>query len=118
MMKRLVLLFGLVGFIGCFLPLWGDVSWFDLRATLGWTVYLVIAAFAAPAIVGMSKEPMRRNDALGSAGAFGYILFVVHSDLWKMIFDSRIGGRLMGVSAVLGCAAALIAVATARKPSA
>jgi hypothetical protein len=118
-MKRLVLLFGLVGFIGCFLPLWGDLSWFDLRhLEPGWTVYLVIAAFAAPAIVGMSKEPMRRNDALGSAGAFGYILYVVHSDLWRMIVASRIGGRMMAVSAVLGCAAALIAAATARKPAA
>ena len=117
-MKRVVLLFGLVGFIGCFLPLWGDVSWFGLRDTLGWSAYLVIAAYAATAIVGGSKAPLRRNDALGAASAFGYILLVVHGDLWKMIFHSRIGGRLMGVSAVLGCAAALIAALTSRKPTA
>ena len=115
-MKRLVFLFGLVGFVGCFLPLFGDLSWFDLRHyDEGWTVYLVIAAFALPALVGFSRDHLKLHDAIGAGTGFGYVLYKFHGDLWTLIFRSGIGGKLMGGAAILGFAAALVAALQSAK---
>jgi hypothetical protein len=107
-MKRLLLAFGVIGFVGCFLPMIGDLSWFDLRhADGGWTVWLVIAAYAVPALVGASKAPLKSADALGALGAFGFIVWKFHGDLWNLIFHTAIGGMMMGIAAVLGLVASL-----------
>ena len=117
-MKRLVLALGVIGFIGCFLPLAGGTSWFDLRHVIeGWTVWLVIAAFAAPVLVGLSRAPMRAMDAIGVAACFGYVAYKLHGSLWNMIVHGQIGGRMMGVAAVFGCllsAFSLVSVAKTR----
>lgn len=116
-MKRLVFLFGLVGFVGCFLPLAGDVSWFDLRySEIGWRVYVVLAGYAVPALVGFSRDRLKIADAIGAGAGFGYVLYVFHGNLWNMIFHSAIGGMLMGIAAILGFAASLVAALQSAKP--
>ncbi|HEY1554273.1 MAG TPA: hypothetical protein VGF94_05530 [Kofleriaceae bacterium] len=102
-MKRLVLAFGVIGFVGCFLPMVGELSWFDMRHfDEGWTVWLVIAAFATPALVGLSRTPFKTADAAGATAAFAYIVWKFHGHLWDLIVHSAIGGMLMGLAAVLG----------------
>jgi hypothetical protein len=101
-MKRLLLACGLIGFVGCFLPLLGPLSWFDLRHEVGWTAWLVIAAYAVSAIVGLSKTPLRRADAAAALTAFGFVLWHFHGDILKLIIHTRIGGMMMGIAAVAG----------------
>lgn len=117
-MKRLVLVFGLIGFIGCFLPMLGELSWFDLRHfDEGWTVWLVIAAFALPTVLGFSKS-MRLADAAGATTGFGYVLWKFHGDLWNLIFHTAIGGMMMGIAAVVGFLVSLGALVQAAKSKA
>jgi len=109
-MKRLVLAFGALGLVGCFLPIFGDVSWFDLRHEGGSTVWLLIAAFATPTVVGVTRNRLGFADALAAVLGFGYALYRFHGDLGTLIFHTGIGGTLMAVAAMAGFGAAVLAL--------
>lgn len=115
-MKRVIFLFGLVGLIGCFLPLGFGLSLFDLRHfSEGWTVYLMLAAFALPTLVGASKSESAGAAAAVGAISFGYLAYKFGTDIFDLLLHSSIGGIAMGVSVIGGFASSLLALGTSAK---
>ncbi|HEY0253782.1 MAG TPA: hypothetical protein VGC41_19765 [Kofleriaceae bacterium] len=113
-MKRTISILGLIGLVGCFLPLIPHLSLWNLRAfTEGWTVYLVIAAFAFAAYAGAAAK----SDAIaGLAGlaSFGYLAFKLGTDTFDLVFHASMGGILIGVAVIGGVLASIAALATPR----
>src|SRR3954470_5044635 len=99
-MKRFVLAFGLIGLVGCFLPFIPGLSFFDMRHFDAWPVYLVLAAYAIPTLIGASKSALGFGDALGATGAFGYLLYKFGTGTIDLILHGSIGAIMMGVAAV------------------
>jgi hypothetical protein len=107
-MKRLGLVFGILGLIGCFLPFWLGHSFWDLHTSEGgWRVYLVLAAFAAPVL---ATQGTRATALLGIAG-FGYVAWRVFGlDVVTFVRDGSIGARLMVAGAYGGLVTSLSAL--------
>jgi hypothetical protein len=115
-MKRLVLLFGVLGLVGCFLPLVAGLSWFDLRHfDQGWTVWLVVLAFAIPTYVGATSDESDRATAIAAAGSFGYLAYKFNTDVFDLVFHGSIGGIMMGLALIGGAATSLLALAATRQ---
>jgi hypothetical protein len=114
-MKRSIFAFGLLGLLGCFLPLVAGLSWFDIRhLDQGWTVWLVLAAFAVPAYVGASTSEGERTAAIVATGCFGYLAYKFNTGVFDLLFHASIGGIMMGVAVIGGLASALLALSVAR----
>src|SRR5262245_40476483 len=103
-MKRGIALFGLIGLIGCFLPLGLGISWFDLRE-LDSVVYLVMLAYAVPTVVGLTATS--KLGVWAAAGAFGYIAVKFGLDSFTLFTHASIGGIMMGVGLVGGVVATI-----------
>jgi hypothetical protein len=112
-MKRLGLVFGILGIVGCFLPFVLGISFWDLRAADGgWRVYLVLAAFAAPVL---ASQATRSGALLGVAG-FGYVAWrVFGSDVLTILRHGSIGAILMVVGAFGGLLSSISALASSRE---
>jgi hypothetical protein len=100
-MKKTFALFGLLGLVGCFLPLAFGISLWDAREA-GFEVYLVLAAFAVPMFMGLADK-LHPASSLISTACFGYILWTFGLFGTKdLILHGSIGGILMGVSVIAG----------------
>jgi hypothetical protein len=109
--KRFILGFGLLGLLGCFLPLTLGVSLFDLRHfEHGWHVWLVIASFAVPAYVG-ATEPDKTAGVVGSV-AFGYLAYKFGTGVFDLLFHASIGGIMIGVAVIAGLVSSVTALCT------
>jgi hypothetical protein len=107
--KRSILLFGLVGIVGCFLPMLLGMSWFEMRRfDEGWSVWLVMAAFALPTFVAAGADTNRLAAIVGTA-SFGYLAFKFGTGVFDLLLHTSIGGILMGVSVVGGLASSVLA---------
>ncbi len=106
-MKRAFAIFGLLGLVGCFLPLAAGISLFDVRAFDAAGVYLVMAAFAVPMFLGLAgKLPAAAK--VGAVGCFAYLLFYKFGfDTFDLVVHGAIGAKLMGVAAVGGLVTSL-----------
>ncbi|MGE0402811.1 MAG: hypothetical protein AB7T06_39265 [Kofleriaceae bacterium] len=101
-MKKTFALFGLLGLVGCFLPMVFGISLWDAREADALQVYLIMAAFAVPMFLGFADK-IYPAASLISAACFGYVL-------WKfglfgtkdLIIHGSIGGILMGVATIAG----------------
>jgi hypothetical protein len=110
--KRALLAVGLLGLVGCFLPLTMGVTWFELRHfDPGWTVWIVMAAFAVPALVGGVGGKLDKSDAIASTVSFGYLAYKFNTDTWDLVFHGSIGGLMMGVSLICGVFVSIAALA-------
>src|SRR5689334_8753820 len=115
-MKRFLLAFGALGLVGCFLPLVLGLSWFDMRhLDPGWTVWLVMAAFAVPAFIGATDGELDRADAIAATVSFGYLAYKFNTDTWNLVFHASIGGIMMGIALVCGLGYSLLALAATKK---
>lgn len=115
MMKRLVLLFGVLGLVGCFLPLVFGLSWFEMRHfDEGWTVWLVLAAYAVPAFVGASRDESDRTAALVGTACFGYLAFKFGTGVFDLVIHASLGGIMMGVAVIGGLACSLLGLSATR----
>lgn len=115
-MKRTILAFALLGLIGCFLPLAIGLSWFDMRQFGdSWKVWLVLAAFAAPAYAGASRSESDRVAALVGVASFGYLAFTFGTGVVDLVIHASIGGIMMGVAVIGGLASSLLALGSARR---
>jgi hypothetical protein len=113
--KRTIFLFGLVGLVGCFLPMIVGVSWFEMRHfDPGWSVWLVIAAFAFPTFVAAGADDTRVTAIVGTA-SFGYLLAKFGTGVLDLIVHASIGGMMMGVAAIAGLASSLLAFGAPRR---
>ncbi len=110
-MKRSILAFGLLGLVGCFLPLALGVSLFDLRQFEGgWRVWTMLAAFAVPAYVGASRTESARTAALVGTASFGYLIYEFRTGVFDLVFHASIGGIAIGVAVIGGLASSLLAL--------
>ena len=113
-MKRFIFGFGLLGLIGCFLPVALGLSLFDMRHfDSGWHVWLVLGAFALPTYVGAAKTEGDAATAVVGTASFGYLFykFGFHGT-FDLIFHTSIGGIMMGVSTLVGLTLSLLALFT------
>jgi hypothetical protein len=109
-MKRLIFAFGLLGLVGCLLPLGGGVSLFDLRV-FDWHVWLVIVAFALPTYVGLSKTEGDVAAAVVGTASFGYLFYRFFGHIFDLAFHASIGGFCIAIALVLGLACSLLSLA-------
>jgi len=110
--KRPIAILGLVGLIGCFLPLGLGISFFDIHHVAWMPVILMLAAFALPTFVGFnSTDPAA---ALAGVLGFGYVVFRYNTDLLDLVIHADIGGKMMGIAAIGGL---LASFATFVKPT-
>jgi hypothetical protein len=115
-MKRFLLGFGALGLVGCFLPLVLGLSWFEMRhMDTGWTVWLVMAAFAVPTFIGSTKGELDRADAIAATVSFGYLAYKFNTDTLDLLFHASIGGIMMGVALIGGLCASILSLAAAKK---
>jgi hypothetical protein len=112
-MKRLIVGFGLLGLVGCFLPLAAGVSLIDFRHFEAWPIYLIVAAFVVPVIAGLDDKltPLR---CLAALIGFGYVAVKFNTGIWDLVVHADIGGKMMGVGAIGGLLASLGGFAEAR----
>jgi len=102
-MKRVIALCGLVGLVGCFLPLTLGLSLFDLRQfSEGWHVWMVIAAFAVPTFAGFSHSEGDRAVAIAGLASFGYLAYKFGTGTFDLIVHGSLGGLAMGAAMVAG----------------
>lgn len=109
-MRKAIAAFGVLGLVGCFLPLVGGISMFDLRHLDALPVWLLVLAFAAPMLAGLADSAVMIVGAFG----FGYVLFKFGFDTVNLVLDAGIGGKMMGVAAVAGFASSLLGFAEKR----
>lgn len=110
-MKRYILLFGALGLAGCFLPLVGGISVFDLRH-FRFAAWLIVAAFALPVIVAW-RGTAAATVLAGLAG-FGYLGLKLGPRAIDLVLHAGLGGKLIGVAVVGGAIATIGAVFEAR----
>ena len=110
-MKRAFALFGLLGLVGCFLPLVPGVSLFDARA-FDWTgVYLVIAAFGLPFVLGFTDK-LHPGASIAAIGCFSYVLlYKFGGGVFGLMWNGSIGGKSMGVAAIGGFLSSIASLA-------
>ena len=118
-LKYALLMCGLAGAAGCFLPFipgeTASYSFWGLRFLQGnIEVFLVVAAYGATALVGLAAivhPPMTRFHALLALGGYGWIIYKIRGRIDQELFAKAIGGKLMAVALVAGllvCLAALV----------
>jgi hypothetical protein len=117
-MKRVIALFGLVGLVGCFLPIFGNFSMFDARHLDAVQTYLLMAGFAVPMIVGFSGNRLASGVSLISVVCFGYVLYKFGFDTLDIVVHAAIGGKLMVVGAVGGFIASIAGLVESRNAKA
>jgi len=110
-MQRLILVFGVMGLVGCFVPMIYDYdgpdswSWWQLRHEFPGLVYAVIAAYVVATWIGLKGRHMTRRHALVAALAFGVVAYV----FWPPIPIFVLAGwYLMVMSAFGGCVTSLV----------
>lgn len=121
-----VLACGLVGLVGCFLPLVeerGTFSWFDGRTQNAATTYLVMAGYAV-ALVAAALGALRGMERWLSAIAiigFAFVIFKFRFGLSQdgtpfELFALPLGGKLMGAGMFAGLAFAIASVVKPEPP--
>lgn len=114
-----VLAFGLLGVIGCFLPMESlggrSVSFFGMKALMGAAqVYIVMSGYVLALVMGAlaaAKPPMKRWQGVVSMLGFAFVMFKLRDGFTDFITDGAIGAKLMGISAIAGLVVAILCVA-------
>ncbi len=117
--KYAILGCGVIGLLGIFLPMVSmggqSISLWDVKAFDAGQVYLVLAGFLLPAIMGgmALKGGLLRWQAGVAIAGFG--LCVIKLRPWGEVFGGAIGAKLMILGAFIGFAASIAAVAKPAK---
>lgn len=111
-MRRLILVFGAMGLVGCFLPMHydhdgpGSWTWWQMRHDLPIPVYAVIAAFALATWIGLGR--ITRSRAALAAAAFGVVAYVLWPPIpvfvlvgWYLMVLGAFGGGIAALASVL-----------------
>ena len=109
-----VIICGLLGLVGCFLPMVGEVSYFDTRAFDPASFYIVAIAFALPLAMGVLGffKGMARWMSIISIVGFSVIMLRMRGEMVELL-KAGIGAKLMGIGAVAGL---VFAILTTVKP--
>lgn len=115
--KFAVLAFGLLGLIGCFLPLVSmegvSFTFFDGRkGPDGVQIYLTMAGYALAAVMGAigAAKRFERPQATASLVGFAFVILKLRHGFTDML-KMAIGGKLMFVAVVGGVIASIVALA-------
>ena len=115
--KFAVLAFGVLGLIGCFLPLISaegmSFSFFDGRkGPDGVQIYLTMAGYALAAVMGAMgvAKGFKRPQAIASLVGFAFVVLKLRHGFTEML-KMAIGGKLMFIAVVGGVVASVIALA-------
>jgi len=114
-----VLACGLLGIIGCFLPMVSaggqSISFFSMKELIGsGQVFMVMGGYAAGLAMGAmaaAKPPMQRWQGIVAILGFGFVMFKMRDGFMKLITDGAIGAKLMGLGAIAGLVFAILCVA-------
>jgi hypothetical protein len=100
---------GLVGLIGCFLPMVASVSFYDTRHFDAANFYITAAAYAAAASMGGMgiARGMQRWMSVIAIVAFSLVLLRMRGELVEML-KAGIGAKLMLVAALAGLSLAIL----------
>jgi hypothetical protein len=109
-----VVVCGLLGLVGCFLPLQKGLSFFDTRYFDAASFYIIAAAYAAAMAMGVMGilQGMQRWMATIAIVAFAVVVLRMRAELIDLL-KAGIGGKLMGVGAIAGL---VFAILTTVKP--
>lgn len=113
-LKLGVLAAAVVGIIGAFLPLNGDLSLWDRRGPENYTPYFVIGAFAFALVAGALSVASGLQRWIATVALVGFLFVVLKFRLtFFELFTMQTGGILLGVAAAVGV---LVAAAGAWRP--
>jgi len=120
-----VLLFGIVGLVGVFLPQaevrGHSISFWDTASNEGAAVnvYLVVAAYAVGVLIAglaIVSPPMQRWHSLVALVSFVFVLVKFRYVLPFDIFKQALGSKLLGVAAFGGAVVSALSLLTPEKP--
>jgi hypothetical protein len=119
-----VLVCGLLGLIGCFLPFVSaggmSISFFKFRELpgQGGLVYITMAGYLAAAVMGalaVAKAPMQRWQPIVALVGFGLVFLKLREGggggFMKMLTEGAIGAKMMWVGLVAGIVVSILAIA-------
>jgi hypothetical protein len=114
-----VLVCGLLGVIGCFLPMQSfggkSISFWDYKELMGsGQIFMVMGGYAAGLVMGVlaaAKPPMLRWQGIVAIVGFAFVVFKMRDGFLKLITDMAIGGKLMGIAALGGLVFSILCVA-------
>lgn len=108
-MKLGVVVCGLLGLVGCFLPMVEGVSFFDTRAFDASNAYIVMGGFATAMVMGalgIAKGMARWISIIAIVG-FGVVVLRMRGELVEMM-KAGVGAKLMGIAAMAGLVFAIL----------
>jgi hypothetical protein len=113
-----VFLGGVVGLVGCFLPIGGEgdasYSLWDTHTGDLAAVVMVLVGFAMPIALGalaIAKPPFMRWQALGALVALALVAIKIRAFLPFDVFTNALGWKLIGGGLYLGLLASAVGVA-------
>ena len=109
-----VVLCGVIGLVGCFLPLSHGVSFFGTRAFDAANVYIIMIGFAAALGMGALGvvQGMQRWMAIIAIVGFSMIVMRMRGDIIEL-FKLGVGAKLIAAGALAGL---VLAILTTVKP--
>lgn len=105
---------GLLGLVGCFLPLTESLSFFGTRAFDAANVYITLAGFAIAAAMGALGVARRMESWMAIIALVGFAMIVLRlrGDVVDLL-QAGIGAKLVGIGAIAGL---LFAIGASLKP--
>ena len=104
-----VVVCGLLGLVGCFLPLTADLSFFDTREFNAANFYIIAGGYAAAlamGAMGVAKGMQRWMSIIAIVG-FSVVVLRMRGEV-LVLLKAGIGAKLMGVAALAGLALAIL----------
>jgi peptidoglycan/LPS O-acetylase OafA/YrhL len=100
---------GLVGLIGCFLPLVAGVSFYDTRHFDAPHFYMTAGGYGAALAMGVLaiSKGMQRWMSVIAIIAFSLVILRMRGELVELL-NAGLGGKLMSVAALAGLALAIL----------
>lgn len=115
--KFAVLACGVLGLIGCFLPMVSaeglSFSFWDAhKAPDGVQVYLVMAGYALAAVMGAmgAAKGFKRPQGIAALVGFAFVIFKFRGGFMDLL-KAAIGAKLMFIAALAGVVVSVIALA-------
>ncbi len=112
-----VLVCGVAGLIGCFLPMISaegmSVSLWDAHSAAMGQVLMVMIGFALPIAMGAmaAKGAMQRWQAIVALVGFAFVVFKFRDGFMDMLTHGAIGAKLMWLGAVVGAVLSVLCIA-------
>jgi len=104
-----VVVCGLVGLIGCFLPMTAGLSFYDTRAFDAANFYIIAGGYVAAAAMGGLgiAQGMQRWMSIIAIVGFSVVVLRMRGEVVELL-KAGIGAKLMGVAALAGLALAIL----------